>query len=212
MKATVDSQVSAWNKVADQVHFTVPIDIAWLTSNISSNTRILDYGCGYGRIGRMLADAGFLLVTGYDTSAGMIARGQAENPDLTLLRSDDAVLPDDSASFGVAIAAAVLTCLPDARDREAVIREIGRVLRPEGTLLLSEFLRDDRKSYDENGCFLSDAGIQMKHFLLAELEHELRDWNIQDYRLSKTLSLGGEEVPYVRIRCNRAVGRSAGAA
>ncbi|MGB5589292.1 MAG: class I SAM-dependent methyltransferase [Gammaproteobacteria bacterium] len=37
---------------------------------------MLDYGCGYGRVTRLLTSMGYEAVLGYDISEAMLARGR----------------------------------------------------------------------------------------------------------------------------------------
>ena len=46
--------------------------------------KILDYGCGYGRLAAELREAGFRNVTGIDPASAMIARGRELFADLDL--------------------------------------------------------------------------------------------------------------------------------
>jgi SAM-dependent methyltransferase len=95
--------------------------------------RILDAGCGPGGNGAWLAGHGD--VTGVDLSDDALSFVRARRPATRPVRASVDRLPFANASFDVAVSITVVTCVPD--DARAV-RELGRVLRPGGAVLLFE--------------------------------------------------------------------------
>jgi SAM-dependent methyltransferase len=99
--------------------------------------RILDAGCGNGRYSRFLlqeADPDALLVA-FDYSPGMLqrARGRLHGDRVHLMAADLARLPYADAGFDAVVCGWVLEHLPDPRPG---LRDLARVLRPGGRLLL----------------------------------------------------------------------------
>jgi SAM-dependent methyltransferase len=99
--------------------------------------RILDAGCGNGRYTHFLLreaepDA---LITGFDYSQQMLrrARERLHNPRATQVAADLTRLPYADACFDAAVCGWVLEHIPEPRDG---LRELARVLRPGGKLLL----------------------------------------------------------------------------
>ncbi|MGW5655406.1 class I SAM-dependent methyltransferase [Streptomyces humi] len=82
------TQIAYWDGVGATKTFTHPLEITWLTG-LSRTARILDYGCGYGRVMTQLSDRGFSDVSGTDPSPTLIARARRLRPDLrfTVLES-----------------------------------------------------------------------------------------------------------------------------
>lgn len=70
--------VEGWDHVAGTVAFSVPLDLSALLALRHTRTnqpiRVLDLGCGDGRIAAELHHLGFAVV-GYDASPQLIARG-----------------------------------------------------------------------------------------------------------------------------------------
>jgi SAM-dependent methyltransferase len=95
--------------------------------------RILDAGCGPGGNGAWLADHG--AVIGVDRSPDALAFVRARRRGTRPVLADLTALPLASASFDVAIAVTVLYAVDDDR---AAVRELARVLRPGGALVLVE--------------------------------------------------------------------------
>ena len=57
--ADINNQNEYWDGVAWEKTFSIPLDMARVKSLVSTEQRILDYGCGYGRICCELWDQGF---------------------------------------------------------------------------------------------------------------------------------------------------------
>lgn len=131
------NQAAYWDRVAHQKTFTHPLQWDWLEA-IPKECLILDYGCGYGRLGAEFQARGYQQFIGMDSSPEMIARGKQSHPglDLRLNQGDAIPLPDGSASLLLLFA--VLTCIPLDADQQKLIQELWRVLAPGGYLYLSE--------------------------------------------------------------------------
>lgn len=103
-----------------------------------SSCRVLDVGCGDGELAVELAKRG-AIVTGIDTSAAMIAaakdRAKRHNVSVTFEAEAAEHLPFAAEHFDVVTVITVL-CFVD--DPNPVFREIARVLRPGGRLVVGE--------------------------------------------------------------------------
>lgn len=115
---------------------TLPFGAAEILAAVSGAARVLDAGCGSGRLTVALAEAG-AEVTGVDTNARQLeqARGRARDADvaLTLLDADlDAPLPFADASFDAVTSRLALMA---AADPVATLIELRRVLEPGGRLV-----------------------------------------------------------------------------
>lgn len=106
-----------------------------------SGKRVLDVGFGDGVLSVHLAQAGGM-VTGLDTYPGMLAaareRANTSGAVAAFIEGDASSLPFDDSSFDVVVAVTVLCFVADA---ERAAREMARVLRPGGRLVLGELGR-----------------------------------------------------------------------
>jgi len=93
----------------------------------------IDVGCGEGRFCRMLKEAG-VKATGIDPTVPFVELARHRDPggDYRLGRAEQLAFPD--ASFDLAVSYITLIDIPDFR---AAIREMARVLRPGGALLIA---------------------------------------------------------------------------
>ncbi|MFI6318035.1 class I SAM-dependent methyltransferase [Nonomuraea sp. NPDC050556] len=107
-------------------------------SGARQDDRVLDVGCGTGYLTRILATrAG--RVTGVDLSSAMIGYARRRAPancDYVVGEGQALDLPD--ASFDVVVSSLAVHHIPSGA-RAAAIREMFRVLRPGGRLMIAEF-------------------------------------------------------------------------
>lgn len=143
-----------WNRVANSAVCATPLSSDLLTASGLSKeaARVLDAGCGSGRILAELASLGWTHLWGIDYSAGMVRLAQAKLQDRGLVSCGHlSQLPFETSFFDLVCFLGVLNCIPDDRDLRRSFEEMARVLSPGGYLLLSDFevgLSDfDRRRY-----------------------------------------------------------------
>ena len=116
-----------------------PLDLAMVDAFAAAvtsgdRTRVLDAGCGAGRMSRYLAERG-CLVEGVDLSSRMIAMARRDHGDLafTVGSLTDLPYPDDQFA-GVMLWYSIIHTPPAGQAR--IFAEATRVLRPGGYLLV----------------------------------------------------------------------------
>ncbi len=106
-----------------------------LGAAIEPSDRVVEIGCGVGRITRVLA-ARAAYVQALDVSAQMLREARARNPELEnveWLHGDGfGLAPIADASATVCFSVVVFQHIPDALVTLGYIRETGRILRPGG--------------------------------------------------------------------------------
>lgn len=104
----------------------------------SNGMRVLDVGCGTGAQLQHYAAAG-CVVTGIDLSEAMLGRARTRLGDAADLRIAEAAhLPFDDAAFDLVTATLVVHEVA-ADDRQVVVKEMRRVVRADGRLLITDF-------------------------------------------------------------------------
>ncbi|MCU1265198.1 MAG: putative methyltransferase [Acidobacteria bacterium] len=171
------TQNGYWDRVAGEKRFSHPLQLNWLTRHLASRreeSRILDYGCGYGRMLAELKLVGYQKIVGIDFSAGMLARCRLQLPGSLLARNDGRTIPLSNESVDAVLLFAVLTCIPDSNEQHSQMAEVYRILRPGGLLYISDLLiSDDLRNreryesfadiYDCYGVFELPEGVVVRH-------------------------------------------------
>ena len=114
----------------------LPFGAAEIVAAVAGAERVLDAGCGSGRLTVALAEAG-AAVTGFDTNAAQLEEAARRAADagvaLTLREADfNDALPFADASFDAVVSRLSVMA---AADPVATLRELGRVLEPGGRIV-----------------------------------------------------------------------------
>jgi SAM-dependent methyltransferase len=115
-----------------------PLDRELLTrfaAEVAGRGETCDMGCGPGHVARYLCDAG-VAVFGLDLSPQMIEEARRLNPDISFREGNMLALDIPRGSLAGIAAFYAIVNLPRA-SLAAVFREMARVLRPAGLLLLA---------------------------------------------------------------------------
>lgn len=181
----LNNQRHFWETAGAAKTFTHPIDFTWL-SRLPSTARIIDYGCGYGRITGLAQQHGFISVEGVDTSARLIDRARRRHPTLSFRALlNPPALPHPDGSVDAVLLFAVLTCIPTDTGQQQLVSELTRVLGPGGLLYVSDLLlqtdqrnqaryRRHAETYGNYGVFETDDGAICRHHTADWLQNLLR--------------------------------------
>jgi arsenite methyltransferase len=104
-------------------------------TRLHAGSRILDVGCGTGVTVQHLLNEHRIRAVGIDSSSVLVARGKVRDPALPLLMGNAGALPFPDASFDGVLLECTLTLVPD---RERVLTECHRVLKPLGKLIVTD--------------------------------------------------------------------------
>lgn len=109
---------------------------ALLTNDLPAGARVLEVGCGTGRLLQELLPRGYLL-HGVDASEGMlsVARERFASAGGAVLDIADAThMPFQDSSFDAAYSILVVNLIPDYRK---MLREVARILEPGGVFVFN---------------------------------------------------------------------------
>jgi len=134
--------------------------------NETGGTRVLDAGCGTGRVAIELAARGFTTV-GVDADPDMLAAARAKAPELGWVEADLSALGvalnavSDNAEFDlVALAGNVMIFLTPGTEGQ-VLREVAARVVAGGLVVAGFSLRPDRLQLDTYDGFAAAAGLQL---------------------------------------------------
>jgi 2-polyprenyl-3-methyl-5-hydroxy-6-metoxy-1,4-benzoquinol methylase len=145
---------------ASETDYTIEALSRWVA--ITPETRILDYGCGTGRIAKGLIERFGCHVTGVDTSASMqqIARQYVNSPKFRIGHPDG--LASSPGGFDLAVCVWVLQ--HSNRSRKDV-KDINASLKPSGKLVV---LNENGRYVPTIECGFANDGVDVRADLLAE--------------------------------------------
>ena len=82
----IKNQEKCWDELAEEKEFPTPFQMEEFKKHTSQGIKILDVGCGYGRILNELYNNGFKDLTGVDFSEKMVKKGSKLYPYLKLIK------------------------------------------------------------------------------------------------------------------------------
>jgi len=111
-------------------------EMRFISKYADDNERVLDLGCGNGRLYELFQDK-TLDYYGVDFSEKLIEIAKEKYPQLKFKVADALNLPFPANFFDKVFSIAVLHHIPSKELRLKFLKEIRRVLKPEGVLILS---------------------------------------------------------------------------
>ena len=148
----------------------------------------IDVGCGEGRVTRDLKELGHR-AAGLDTSETMIAAAREADPSGEYLVANAAELPFADGHADLAVA---FMSLMDVDDMAAAVRELARVLEPDGTLALAvvhpiNSAQDVDRQHPEDRLVLTENYFDRRRYSDflerddVKMTFESRHYTLQDY-------------------------------
>ena len=139
--AFVRSMGRNWNRA-----LTPELEDAYLLEHVKpAGGPVLDLACGAGRWTRTLVQRfGSSEVIGFDLSFASLRACRTANPDTPLVRGNAWTLPFADDTFGAINCSNSLQLIPDT---PRVLREVGRTLKPGGTITCFTFRRSPSRRY-----------------------------------------------------------------
>lgn len=180
------------------------MDHVWMSAfrtavNPLPGEKVLDVAAGTGASSAVLAKAG-AEVTACDLSEGMIEVGRRRHPEIEFIHGDAMELPFEEASFDVVTISWGLRNIPDPG---LALREMARVVRPKGRLVVCEFSTPPNRAFRSLYEFYQST--LLKHLARAfssdgaaydYLVESIRDWPDQEAIGRMIARNGWESVEY----------------
>ncbi|MBU0979112.1 MAG: methyltransferase domain-containing protein [Patescibacteria group bacterium] len=193
-----------WDKVAKTKTFQTPFDLELFSSHVTQDARILDLGCGYGRVLGELSENGYQNIAGVDFSREMIERGKKLYPDVNLQVQKGKEIPFVDDHFDAVIILAVLTSVISDNEQVAFIEEVERVLKPGGVVYINDYLinEDDqsqaryektREKYGVYGVFDLPEGATFRHHNLDWIKKLLSHFKEISFQEQSFTTMNGNE-------------------
>ena len=170
----LDRQLDYWDREGPKKSFGHPLNLQRLTEQLSPDSLIVDFGCGYGRSLGELFDSGYRNLIGFDFSPAMIAAARERFPQIRFDPLHGPTCPLNNESADAVLLFSVLTCVPTDNGQRAIIEELQRVLKPGGLLYISDLwlqsdarnverYKRDHPKYGTYGVFDLPEGVTVRH-------------------------------------------------
>jgi SAM-dependent methyltransferase len=144
-------------------------------------SRVLDAGCGPGRVGAVLNERGHAVV-GVDVDPVLIEAAEADHPGPRWLVADlaELALPDEEPFDGAVLAGNVMVYLAPETEAE-VLRRVAAHVRDDG-FVVTGFNVNRELSLDDFDRAVADAGLRLEHRFAT---WDLRAWHAEaDFAVS----------------------------
>jgi len=144
-----------------------------LDAMLPPGARVLDAGCGPGRVGAVLHERGHTVV-GVDVDPVLIGAAEADHPGPRWLVADLAELdlPDEEPFDGAVLAGNVMVFIAPGTEAE-VLRRVAAHVRDDG-FVVTGFHIDRELSLDAFDRAVADAGLRLEHRFAT---WDLRAWH-----------------------------------
>jgi SAM-dependent methyltransferase len=151
-----------------------------LAQEVGTRGPICDMGCGPGQIARYLHRRG-VETLGVDLSPNMVSEAQRLNPEIHFHQGDMLALPDADEAWGGIAAFYCIIHVPRGQIVNA-LRELRRVLKPGGVLLVTFHIGQQIEHLDE--WWEKPVNLDFAFYLPEEMEAWLRE---AGYELVETI-------------------------
>lgn len=185
-----------WDSIGSKKDFEDLLFLNKLTPFIHPSSQIVEYGCGYGRMLKILQNEGYKNLIGFDFAPSMIERGKHSHPDLNLqLLKENGKIPLAEQSTDALIMSTVLCCMIEKQQQVDLMEEIYRVLKSKGILYLSDFLLCDHPRYFEKykqgfqlfnewGIYTTNENLTVRHHTTKWITELLEDFDLHWFEQS----------------------------
>jgi tRNA (uracil-5-)-methyltransferase TRM9 len=153
--------------------------------------KILDVGCGSGR--NFSSFSPDVEIYGVDFSKNLLnyARQNAKklNKNVKLKKMKNEIIPYHDNYFNYALCTAVLHCIDSKKKRQKLIKEIYRVLKPEGEVLITVWSKNQKRLKNrpkETYVPWTSAGVKKRYTYIYNKDELLKEIKDAGFKIKKS--------------------------
>lgn len=138
LKSVVTDSYLRVAKSFDNTRQTPWKELEELTSSVQEGDNILDLGCGNGRLLKALTSVNFNYL-GIDSNQYLLQQAEHNFPEHIFVKSELPDLPDLAEEYDFVFMIASFHHLVDKEDRLFLLQRIKELLKPDGTLIMTNW-------------------------------------------------------------------------
>lgn len=217
IESQANNRICFWNTEGPKAESKCVLPTKKLIESIGINSKILEIGCGTGRVLNSVIDYGHkgpLYGIDWSLSSLNITKNHLEKTNMSL--GDCCNLPYKNDSFDCCILSALLTCFIEDDDLLCILEEAKRVTKSSGIVFISDFLLSVKvkniirytNGFIKYRCFGAFFANQpFRHFRLPQLNQLISSAGLQtiETKIMNTKSWHGHTERGVYIVCRKQI-------
>ncbi len=203
----MENQKLTWDVFADK-KFSTPLPDDSFLKNLDRNIRILDFGCGHGRLISLLNLHGFKNITGVEDAPGLLNHAKNTHPYAEIIRLSEWIFP--KSHFDLVFCLGVLGCIHPEKDLILILEKIYDSMKSAAIFYVEDFLLNGHEPYSSRyksgngkfekfGIWRHRSGILIRHFNENELLNLLKKWQILEKKNLKFTTMNGHQSKGIKL-------------
>lgn len=170
--------------------FTTPLPNKNFLASLSKNIKVLDVGCGYGRVLCYLRDFGFKNISGFDVSPNYIVQAKKNCPEAKVFVSNFKDF-NPKYKYDLILLIGVIEYILTDEDQIIFFDKISKSLSRNGHILLETFIIDFKSNWKQYlsgfiktlhfGRFKNSKGFECHHQLSVLLSKILQQYFVIEH-------------------------------
>lgn len=178
----------------ENTKFTIPLPDENFLASLPKNIKILDAGCGYGRILCYLQNLGFQNLTGFDISPDYVSKAKKNCPRAEIFVSTFENF-NSKDRYDLILLMGVIEYILSDKEQDNFFAKISKNLSSKGYILLETFIMDFKSNWRQYilgfiktlhlGRFKNSKGFECHHQSTTSLKKMLQKYFIIEYDIEK---------------------------
>ncbi|MBX7134404.1 MAG: methyltransferase domain-containing protein [Fimbriimonadaceae bacterium] len=211
----LDRNVQRWRDIGAEFASTFPLDLTQYERLPIRGAQVLDYGAGWGRFIPSIMALSPNAIVAADVCAAACCRAESHGAIVEpRWIADPRALRLEVARYDVVLVVGVLSSIVPATERDRLLEQIVRSMRPGGYVVAADFGASSAPEYtsryaevaEEEHTVVTAEGLLVHHFAEGEMESLIsKGLDVEDSWCSPVQTVHGRTLPgrVVRARLRR---------